>query len=317
MMQFHLKTYKLLIFAFCCFFFTGNLTKVVADGIQIGIGDGDEQPSLPDLTHELLAIHAAQSHGNTLEQINWIAEGAYAEDHQLFPTLGWHGWDPDTNEFWFSPTGSGPAPKRANKLFWVAVEQFETDQEKAWKTFGQSLHLLQDLSTPAHAHADPHICLLGDCDSYETWLGVDDLVNTIVWINFNPPDPSWDKPFFKIPAWSDLSIDLKNQLENANIIYGGYPSGQDLWELGYDGIDPVLFQLCYLMAESADNFNSGGKTEYPGEVYNGDLSDTTYLEMMRDSLLPLAIGYSTMWIDYFEAQIGNQQSLVYLPIITR
>ena len=279
--------------------------------------DRIDQPDLPDTSHQFLALHAAESHGNTPEQAAWIAQGAYDEDHQSIPKFGWHGWDPDTGETWWSPLGYGPAPERANALFRRAVELHPTEPEAAWKKLVQSLHLLQDLSTPAHAHADPHVCALGDCDAYETWLGVDDLVNTLFWINLNPPDPTWNKSFTKIPTWNELTTDLKDQLEAANLVYGGHLSGKEFWESGITDIDPILFQLLYLIAESADDYNSGGTTEYPGEKYNGDLDDPGYLSTMRDDLFPLVIEYSTMWIGYFEYQISVRDHLVFLPLLTK
>ena len=174
--------------------------------------DSNDQPTLPDLTHQYLALHAAESHGNTPEQASWISQGAYDEDHQLIPTFGWHSWDPDNGDFWWSPTGDGPALERANMLFFEAVTLYMTDQTASWMKLGQSLHLLQDMSTPAHAHADSHACLggIGDCDAYETWLGDDDLTNTWNWINNNPPGSNWDMVFSQLPAWVDLSTDYKN-----------------------------------------------------------------------------------------------------------
>jgi hypothetical protein len=71
------------------------------------------------------------------------------------------------------------------------------------------------------------------------------------------------------------------------------------------------------MAENADNFNSGGFMKYPGETFNGDLDDPTYLGMMRDSLFPLAVTYCTAWIDYFEHQIGFKDEMIYLPLVGR
>jgi hypothetical protein len=275
------------------------------------------QPNLPDFTHQHLATFAAQSHGNSPDVVDWISQGAYNEDHQPIPTFGWHSWDPDTGEYWWSPLGDGPAIERANTLFWEAVNLYPSNPEAGWKKFGQSLHLLQDLSTPAHAHADAHICLIGDCDAYETWLGDDDLVHTWDWINAHPPGFQWDMSFEEIPDWAELTDDLHSQLEAANLVYGGWASGQGLWESGLVGIDPVLFQLIYLMAESADNYNSGGVWEFPGEVYNGDLSDPAYLTEMRDTLLPFAVVYSTAWIDYFEHQIGIPDVFVYLPVVNR
>lgn len=282
-----------------------------------GTKDEDYEPNLPDLSHQFLAIHAAQSHGNSTLQINLISQGAYDEDHQLIPTFGWHSWDPDTGDFWWSPTGDGPALERANMLFGEAVGLFITDQNSAWMKFGQSLHLLQDLSTPAHAHADSHVCLagIGDCDAYETWLGDDDLVNTWNWINDNPSGTQYNMRFQDIPEWEELTQDLISQLEGAHLEYGERESARDLWELGPVGIDPILFQLMFLMAESADNYNSGGLIEFPGEAFNGNLDDTAYLESMRDSLFPIAVTYSTAWIDYFERQVGIQDEWIFIPTI--
>jgi hypothetical protein len=281
--------------------------------------DSEDQPTLPDLTHQYLAVHAAESHVNTPEQVSWISQGAYDEDHQFLPTFGWHSWDPDTGEFWWSPTGDGPALERANMLFWEAVNLYKSDQGASWMKLGQSLHLLQDMSTPAHAHADSHVCLggIGDCDAYETWLGVDDLANTWTWINGNPPGPDWNMKFTQLPTYVDLSTDLKTQLEGANLEYGGYSNGEQLWESGPPAIDALIFQLMYLMAETADNYNSGGLTEFPGEFYNGDLDDPAYLSEMRDALLPVAVEFSTAWIDYFEYQVGILDEQVYLPLIIK
>ena len=73
----------------------------------------------------------------------------------------------------------------------------------------------------------------------------------------------------------------------------------------------------FLMAESADNYNSGGISEYPGEIYNGDLDDPAYLGSMRDMLFPLAIQYSTMWIDYFEFNANISNTQVFIPLLMR
>jgi len=73
----------------------------------------------------------------------------------------------------------------------------------------------------------------------------------------------------------------------------------------------------YLMAERADNYNSGGRVEFPGEVYNGPLDNQAYLSDMRDSLFPYVVHYSTAWIDYFEYQLALLNSYNYLPLIIR
>jgi len=50
------------------------------------IQDPPRTPQMPDESHRLLAAHAAQSHGLSVEQAGWIAQGAYDEDHCAFTT---------------------------------------------------------------------------------------------------------------------------------------------------------------------------------------------------------------------------------------
>jgi hypothetical protein len=87
--------------------------------------------------------------------------------------------------------------------------------------------------------------------------------------------------------------------------------------MGPTGIDPILFQLMFLIAENADNYNSGGIIEYPGEEFNGNLDSIKYLEVMRDSLFPKSVTYSSAWIDYFERQVGIQDELIFIPTFFR
>lgn len=310
--------YVTVVFVFVLFVLVFATTTVAAEIPPEDLNES-KQPTLPDLTHQYLALHAAESHGNSSDQTVWIAQGAYDEDHQIPPTFGWHSWDPDTGRYWWSPTGDGPALERANMLFGEAVDLYASDSEAAWKLLGQSLHLLQDESTPAHAHADPHACIagIGDCDAYETWLGENNLVNTWTWIDAHPPGIQWDMHFTELPNWFDLPPEMQTQLEDANDAYGGRTSGQELWEAGPIGIDPVLFRLMYLMAESADNYNSGGTRVFPGEIYNGNLGDPSYLAEMRDDLFPYAVTYSTGWIDYFEDQTGISDVFVFLPAVLK
>jgi len=149
--------------------------------MQTGESEAEIKPTLPDVSHQYLGSHAAESHGNSPDQISWIAQGAYDEDHQPFPMFGWHSWDPDTGDFWWTPIVKGQALERANTLFWEAVRLHRSDVQGSWHKLEQSLHMVQDISTPAHAHADAHICInyrIGDCDAYESWLGINDHLNT-------------------------------------------------------------------------------------------------------------------------------------------
>jgi len=47
--------------------------------------------------------------------------------------------------------------------------------------------------------------------------------------------------FSEIPDWGNLSADLQTQLAAAHLEYGGRSSGQELWELGPNGLIRYFF----------------------------------------------------------------------------
>ena len=282
-------------------------------------------PQMPDGSHRLLASHAAQSHGLAGDSVTWISQGAYDEDYCEFEPYppcwpwipsGWHSWDPDTDQFWTEPSiwsdfGSGLV--RAGEAYDRAVDAAVSgDAEAAYLYLGRAVHLLGDMATPAHVHLDSHLPPL-DGDPYELWLGEGDLVNTGAWITGHPPGPVWDLSFQDLPAWSALSADLQGQLDAASQVYGGRSSGQELWQLGPEGHDVVIFRLMYLMAEEADNWDSG---DVQGEQYPGDLGDQAYLVQMRDTLFPRLVSYSAALVDYFEVRTSARH-LLFLPMVVR
>jgi hypothetical protein len=270
---------------------------------------------MPDVSHSLLAEHAAQSHNLPTEQVDWVSQGAWDEDHcslTLYPPSGplcflgipngHHSWDPDTNLYWTEPAlwgdfGSGLS--HANELFAQAVNAYgRGDTEAAFLWLGRAMHMLGDVSTPAHVNLDTH--LPGDADSYEGWLSENDYNNTFIWISTHPPGAQWDMHFYDLPAWDELGMEIQSHLSQASQVYGERGSGQALWELGPVGEDAVIFKLMYLLAEEADNWDSD---DVSGEKYLGDLIDAGYLAQMRDSLFPLLARYSTALIAYFEATV--------------
>jgi hypothetical protein len=262
-----------------------------------------------------MAEHAAHSYGLTAEQVEWISQGAYDEDHcatDIYPPAGFwcipaipngfHSWDPDTGAFWTEPSwwpAFGSGLTRANQLFSKAVDAYHSgDPEAAHLWLGRAMHMLGDVSTPAHVHLDTH--LPGDSDSYESWLGEDDHLNTRAWIDTNPPGSSWVTDFNDLPAWEDLSSDLQNQLESASQFYGERDSGESLWKLGPVGEDTVIYRLMYLLAEEADNWDSN---DVGGEQYPGDTSNPAYLTQIRDTTFPILARNSTALISYFHALV--------------
>jgi hypothetical protein len=280
---------------------------------------------MPDGSHRLLAAYAAQSHGLVGDSVTWISQGAYDEDYCEFEPYppcwpwipsGWHSWDPDTDQYWTEPSiwsdfGSGLV--RAGEAFDRAVAAAVSgDAEAAHLYLGRTVHLLGDMANPAHAHLDSHLPPL-DGDPYELWLNEQSLANTHAWITGHPPGPGWDLSFQNLPAWSALSADLQGQLNAASQVYGGRSSGQELWQLGPEGHDVVIFRLMYLMAEEADNWDSG---DVQGEQYPGDLGDPAYLAQMRDDLFPRLVSYSAALIDYFGVRTSARH-LTFLPMVVR
>jgi hypothetical protein len=283
-------------------------------------------PDMPDESHRLLAEHAAQSHSLTGSLVDWIAQGAWDEDYCEFEPYppcwpwipnGWHSWDPDTDRYWELPgwgdVGSGLS--RADGLFTMAVESHVAgDAEAAYRYLGRAIHILGDMATPAHVHLDTHLPPF-DTDPYEMWLNEGDLTNTRAWIAQHPASPAWDLAFGDLPTWAELDSDLQGQLEAASQVYGGRNSGQELWLLGPEGRDVVVFRLMFLMAEEADNWDSD---DVQGEQHHGDLDDPAYLTQMRDTFFPKLVRYSEALIDYFENRTASEpEARVFLPLITR
>jgi hypothetical protein len=282
-------------------------------------------PEMPDESHQLLAEHAAQSHGLAGDILAWIGQGAWDEDHCQFDpyppcllwiTNGYHSWDPDTGDYWTEPAwwgqfGSGL--EHAGWLFDRAIEAQETGNlESAYRYLGRAIHMLGDMATPAHVHLDTHLPPF-DMDPYELWLGESDLSNTRAWIDQHPAGPGWNFDFHELPTWTELGQDLQGQLGAASQFYGERGSGEDLWQLGPVGQDVVVFRLMFLMAEEADNWDSG---DVLGEQHHGDLSDPAYLTAMRNTLLPGLAFYSTALIDYFEDRTADCHGCkVYLPLV--
>ncbi len=275
--------------------------------------DEGEQPELdmPDISHARLVEHAGRSHGLPPDLVDWLSQGAWDEDHcsvSLYPPClpgipnGHHSWDPDTNLFWNEPAfwgDFGPGLTHAVKLFGKALEAYQDgNAEAAYLWLGRALHMIGDVSTPAHTLLDIH--LPWDPDSYEDWLSQDDYSNTQAWISANPPGGGWDMNYHDLPAWNDLTPDLQNGLAAASQQYGGRLSGQGLWELGPEGEDRVIFQLMFLLAEEADNYDSD---DIQGEIYHGDPSNPAYLAQIRDTVFPTLVRHSTALIAYFERQI--------------
>jgi len=119
----------------------------------------------------------------TNQELEWLATGAAAEDQPVLRTMN-HFWWPQTDR----PLSAGSyhlmsletAPDwglapgaQANLIYgpsfswYQAIEAYRRgDYETAFVNLGHVLHLLQDVSVPAHSRNDPHV--LGD--ALENWV---------------------------------------------------------------------------------------------------------------------------------------------------
>lgn len=137
------------------------------------------------VTHQRLTTWIAEQSARaiTAEEKAWLVAGAVAEDQPISRTLH-HFWSPQTdqplNKGFYAAMNLATAPdwgqtgdRQASWLYqgkfsWnQAIEAYrQGDLEKAFVNLGHVLHLLQDMTVPAHVRNDPHE--LGD--SYENWV---------------------------------------------------------------------------------------------------------------------------------------------------
>jgi len=71
-------------------------------------------------------------------------------------------------------SGFTNAAYRAHTLYTMAIDDFRARKfRSAFRILGRVLHLLEDMTSPAHAHDDPHLELGGTCghdaDDFERW----------------------------------------------------------------------------------------------------------------------------------------------------
>jgi len=140
--------------------------------------------------HEHVHTHASLSVGSLL-----FLDQAYPEDGALFsmsarvnirngsineddtPNFLFHFYDPKTGLNTHTGVSLQTAPTRAAVQFWPsAINQFRSGNVmSAFENLGHVLHLLQDMTSPAHVHNDPHVenpnpfSNCSDGDDFENW----------------------------------------------------------------------------------------------------------------------------------------------------
>jgi len=134
------------------------------------------------------------------EVLDLLVEGVIDEDECIETKYGrnWGNYANFHNHFFEAGTGSaytGPrpspgctapavatAPARAASLWSMAVTDYNAGtrarRQSAFYVLGRVMHLLEDMTSPAHVHDDPHGWIFvgcgGDADDFERWGHCDD-----------------------------------------------------------------------------------------------------------------------------------------------
>lgn len=189
-----MKTKQAILIACVLIFF-------IAAGDILAYNDVSTHPKLTQKT----ALFFNQNYGQKLsqEEILWLGEGAKNEDTP--PRWINHFYDPQTGLGWtsermgnlspeivklfssmaLSPENAVSSPKWAqnqdlqekyamyqgNRTFQKAVFDYANgDKKEAFKSLGHILHLIQDMTVPAHTRQDTHLQAAGDPgEPYESW----------------------------------------------------------------------------------------------------------------------------------------------------
>jgi len=155
------------------------------------------EPTHYNLTKEIIRLYnIAYDSDITDEKVKWILQGSLDED--VLPRPAFHLYDPIYNrapfnvytakEWAIDSEIQGSTLRKFANLFlnlfgtsefkqhgdysWTAnINRFAKNQEKdAWYGLGHILHLIEDMTVPAHSRNDPH--LPGDEEPYEYWSQV-------------------------------------------------------------------------------------------------------------------------------------------------
>lgn len=189
--------------------------------------------------------------------IGQIAQGAIDEDNCIGTSLG-RNWEFHPNYFsHFLPTLTGVSPvatagcsidgqtatdaaTRAGRLWSMARDDYLAGKrQSAYRILGRVLHLLEDMTSPAHVHDDPHGKLLPSCgqdaDDFENWGHCDGQFDHI---SDYVIDGSAHRPCSPVngivvgdPIHATITCRLWWALER---LYGGRPAG------GTGSEDPVV-----------------------------------------------------------------------------
>lgn len=243
----------------------------------------------PSLSRGASEIYNSQAEKKlTKEQISWIVEGSIAEDTD--PRYVNHYYDPTTGlglndgfpkglpaKIWAKNQNSVSGDYSESAIF---NNYREGDLKRAYQGIGHILHLIQDMSVPAHTRNDSHA--MGD--PYEKWTQQYGNVslNRVNYIYVNNLDNAFDElaVYSNANFFSEDTVD-KNFLNNTSLVLKKEKNlkGEDVEYIYYN--EYKLIQIIKGLYSNDYLFDFKVHLDYWNMLY------------------PKAIGYSAGAIDYF------------------
>ncbi|MEK9183196.1 MAG: lamin tail domain-containing protein, partial [Patescibacteria group bacterium] len=151
----------------------------------------------PGLTKLAAELYNQQGGQLTSQEIKWLMQGAIEED----TPFRWmnHFFDPihnvglkssyDTAKIWAGNAANQASYAKGDQTWQRAIYYWQTgNKEKALIALGHILHLLEDMTVPAHTRDDAH----PEGDPYEVWVKNNFKAINGEWIYFNKLDKYFD-----------------------------------------------------------------------------------------------------------------------------
>ncbi|MBU4374898.1 right-handed parallel beta-helix repeat-containing protein [Patescibacteria group bacterium] len=259
------------------------LTLILSAGIVFGYDNSVIHPSLTEAAAEIYNNQANKKITN--QQIDWMVGGSIAED--AIPRYLNHFYNPTTGKGLDSGALKGaPAKEWAKKQDSVSGDYSvgaifnnyrEGDLKRAYQGIGHILHLIQDMSVPAHTRNDPH----PNGDPFEAWAEQYGKVN-LNKTSFIKAD-GLDQVFNELANYSHNNFFSKDTIDN-NFKFNNLKIEKDL-----DGVDSKY-------AYNGDYKIIKIKEYLWGNEYVFDFK--VHLDYWN-MLSPKATGYSAGVVDYF------------------
>ncbi|MFH0923159.1 MAG: thermonuclease family protein [Candidatus Falkowbacteria bacterium] len=259
------------------------LALILSAGIVFGYDNSVIHPSLTEAAAEIYNNQANKKITN--QRIDWIVRGSIAED--AIPRYLNHFYNPTTGKGLDSGALKGaPAKDWAKNQDSVSGDYSvgaifnnykEGDLKRAYQGIGHILHLIQDMSVPAHTRNDPH----PNGDPFEEWAKQYGKVN-LNKTSFIKAD-NLDQVFDELANYSHNNFFSKDTIDD-NFKFNDFKIEKDL-----DGID------------SKYAYNGDYKIIKIKEYLWGDeyiLDFKVHLDYWNMLSLK-AVGYSAGVVDYF------------------